>query len=110
MVLPIRSSPLSRISLPSDLRFDNNNSNKLNNLDESLYDKRSSNSKELEHSSRDKLSFRNKSQFDSFQNTIKDIKIVWKNRMPDKEKDEEKDQLDKDYENIENFLNHFYHY
>ena len=101
-----RSRFLSRISLPSDLRFDNNNSNKLNNLDESLYDKRSSNSKELEHSSRDKLSFRNKSQFDSFQNTIKDIKIVWKNRMPEKEKDEEKDQLDKDYENIENFLNH----
>ena len=99
----------SRSSLPVEFRFDKLSYNKANNLDENLFSKRSSNSKDM-NSSLDKTSskntLKNKSFIDSFQGGIKDIKVVWKNRVPDKEEEKEKDPLDKQYENIENFLNH----
>ena len=99
----------SRSSLPVEFRFDKLSYNKANNLDENLFSKRSSNSKDM-NSSLDKTSskntLKNKSFIDSFQGGIKDIKVVWKNRIPDKEEEKEKDPLDKQYENIENFLNH----
>ena len=98
-----------RSSLPVEFRFDKLSYNKANNLDENLFSKRSSNSKDM-NSSLDKTSskntLKNKSFIDSFQGGIKDIKVVWKNRIPDKEEEKEKDPLDKQYENIENFLNH----
>lgn len=99
----------SRSSLPLQFPPDNLSNYKNNNLDENNIDKRSSNnSKDLEHSSRDKMSIQNKTKnlFDSFYGGIRDIKVVWKNRQQDKEEEEkEKDQLDKEYEKAENFLN-----
>ena len=103
---------LTRSSLPMEFNIDNLSNYKNNNLEENNFDKRSSNnSKDLDNSSRDKLSNqnigKNKIVFDSFQGGIKDIKVVWKNKPQDKDKEEEKDQLDKEYENIEKFLNYF---
>ena len=99
----------SRSSLPVEFRFDKLSYNKTNNLDENLLSKRSSNSKDMNSSlekTSSKNTLRNKSFIDSFQGGIKDIKVVWKNKIPDKEEEKEKDALDKQYENIENFLSH----
>ena len=103
---------LTRSSLPTEFHIENLNNIKTNNLEENNFDKRSSNnSKDLDNSSRDKLSNqnipKNKIVFDSFQGGIKDIKVVWKNKPQDKDKEEEKDQLDKVYEHAEKFLNYF---
>ena len=95
----------SRASLPTEFH----SYNKMNNLDENNLSKGSSNSKDV-NSSLEKMSsknvIKNKLMFDSFQGGIKDIKVVWKNKAQDKDKEEEKDPLDKQYENIENFLMH----
>ena len=95
----------SRSSLPTEFH----SYNKMNNLDENNLSKGSSNSKDV-NSSLEKMSsknvIKNKLMFDSFQGGIKDIKVVWKNKAQDKDKEEEKDPLDKQYENIENFLMH----
>ena len=93
----------SRTSLPIEIRNDHisdKKSDKSNIFDDTIADKKSQHSQE-----KDKMSSmdRNKSFFDSFQGGIKDIKIIWKNKTQIKE---EKDPLDLQYENIENFLNH----
>ena len=99
----------SRSSLPTEFHRDKLSYNKMNNLDENNLSKGSSNSKDV-NSSLEKMSsknvIKNKLMFDSFQGGIKDIKVVWKNKAQDKDKEEEKDPLDKQYENIENFLMH----
>ena len=99
----------SRSSLPTEFHRDKLSYNKMNNLDENNLSKGSSNSKDV-NSSLEKMSsknvIKNKLMFDSFQGGIKDIKVVWKNKTQDKDKEEEKDPLDKQYENIENFLMH----
>jgi len=99
----------SRSSLPTEFHRDKLSYNKMNNLDENNLSKGSSNSKDV-NSSLEKMSsknvIKNKLMFDSFQGGIKDIKVVWKNKPQDKDKEEEKDPLDKQYENIENFLMH----
>ena len=99
----------SRSSLPTELKTDKLSYNKTTNLDENDLSKRSSNSKDM-NSSIDKNSSKNtlksKSFIDSFQGGIKDIRVVWKNRNQDKEEEKEKDPLDKNYDNIENFLSH----
>ena len=99
----------SRSSLPTEFHRDKLSYNKMNNLDENNLSKGSSNSKDV-NSSLEKMSsknvIKNKLMFDSFQGGIKDIKVVWKNKVQDKDKEEEKDPLDKQYENIENFLMH----
>ena len=99
----------SRSSLPTELKLDKSSSRKNSNLDENNLDKRSSNSKEF-NSSIEKLSLKgtskNKIFLDSFQGGIKDIRVVWKNKNPDKEEEKEQNILDKQYDNIENFLSH----
>ena len=93
----------SRSSLPTEFHRDKLSYNKMNNLDENNLSKGSSNSKDV-NSSLEKMSsknvIKNKLMFDSFQGGIKDIKVVWKNKEQDKDKEEEKDPLDKQYENI----------
>ena len=99
----------SRASLPTEFHIDKLSYNKINYFDENNLSKGSSNSKDI-NSSIEKMSSKNttknKLMLDSFQGGIKDIKVVWKNKLQDKDKEEEKDPLDKQYENIENFLIH----
>ena len=99
----------SRASLPTEFHIDKLSYNKINYFDENNLSKGSSNSKDI-NSSIEKMSSKNttknKLMLDSFQGGIKDIKVVWKNKLQDKDKEEEKDPLDKQYENIENFLMH----
>ena len=83
---------LTRSSLPMEFHIDKLSNYKNNNLEENNLDKRSSNnSKDIDNSSRDKLSIqnigKNKIVFDSFQGGIKDIKVVWKNKPQDKKSD-----------------------